>query len=129
MHLIYPNNVPEEPKSPKEQINDFVAKYSADIPDFKAKERIVSTEGAVVLLTGSTGSLGSHILAFLLASPAVRKVYTLDRGVDSKDRLKSSFTQRGLPVDSLQSDKLVALVGDLSKSDLGLGESVLKEVC
>lgn len=111
-----------------EQITDLVAKYSADFPDFTNQLKAVELDAAVVLLTGSTGNLGSHILASLLASSRVRKVFTLDRGTSPRDRLKASFKDRGLALDLLQSAKLVTLTGDLAKSDLGLGVQVLQEV-
>ena len=128
VHLVYSDRTEERPKSHVEQITNLVAKYSADFPDFTTQLRAVELDAAVVLLTGSTGNLGSHILASLLESSRVRKVFTLDRGTSPRDRLKASFKDRRLALDLLQSAKLVTLTGDIAKSDLGLDVQVLQEV-
>ncbi|KAH8102700.1 hypothetical protein BXZ70DRAFT_929500 [Cristinia sonorae] len=130
VHLIDPTKVPEQPKSPQDQILDYVQKYSSDLPDFRGLKAREDGAGVVVLLTGSTGSLGSHILAALLADDKVSKVFTVDRGSESTvgERLRKSFEDRGLPVDLLKSEKLVATIGDLSKADLGLQEDTLNDV-
>ncbi|KAJ8701439.1 hypothetical protein PTI98_000222 [Pleurotus ostreatus] len=81
-----------------------------------------SDAGTIVLLTGSTGGLGSHILSGLLKSSAVATVYTLNRpGISAvSERQTRSFRDRGLDASLLDSKKLVSLEGDLTKSDLGL---------
>ncbi|KDQ22257.1 putative long-chain acyl-CoA synthetases domain synthetase [Pleurotus ostreatus PC15] len=81
-----------------------------------------SDDGTIVLLTGSTGGLGSHILSGLLKSSAVATVYTLNRpGISAiSERQTRSFRDRGLDTSLLDSKKLVSLEGDLTKSDLGL---------
>ncbi|KAM0344837.1 hypothetical protein ACHAPU_007219 [Fusarium lateritium] len=66
-----------------------------------------------ILLTGSTGSLGSVILNRLLASPLVGVVYCLVR---SKDKAIAKFKDMGLS----PSIKLQVLQGDLSDPGLGL---------
>ena len=47
-------------------IDDFIAKYAANLPIIQPTSE-VSKERIVVFLTGSTGSIGSYILAGLLA--------------------------------------------------------------
>ncbi|TCD66635.1 putative NRPS-like protein biosynthetic cluster [Steccherinum ochraceum] len=111
-----------------EQIQELFEKYSKDLPDFSSKIPPNLAQGRVVLITGATGNLGSHILAALVQSPTVKRVYTVDRGPQPADRLRSSFQDRSLPVRLLESEKLVICIGDLSKPDLGLSEKVLKEV-
>ena len=49
-----------------------------------------------VVLTGSTGSLGSYLLDYLLASPQVSKVICLNRGHNSEERQKTVNISRGL---------------------------------
>ncbi|TCD64926.1 putative PKS/NRPS-like protein biosynthetic cluster [Steccherinum ochraceum] len=123
VQLIHPERALNGHVSGPAQIMDFVERYSADLPTPK-----VRADGAVVLLTGSTGNLGSHILAALLQSSDVKAVYTLDRGIASEQRLKASFFDRGLSVDLLQSDRLTTCSGDLSQTDLGLNAQVLEEI-
>ena len=126
VRLIDPKNTVAEPVSPSQEIEEMIAKYSANLPTFRQGEKF-SGEYAV-LLTGSTGSLGSHILTNLLQNPKVGRVFTLDRASNPRERLAESFNLRGLPVDELKSDKLTCLVRDLSKPGLGLDAPTLQNV-
>ena len=50
----------------------------------------------VVLLRGSTGSLGSYILDALISNSNISKVYCLTRGEDGQARQTASFMDKGL---------------------------------
>ena len=52
-----------------------------------------------ILLTGSTGSLGSYILHNLVQDPDVVRVYCLNRTFDAKERQTKINTTRGLSTD------------------------------
>ena len=107
----------------------MIAKYADDIPEVALKPTV--SKDLVVLLTGSTGSLGSHLLATFLQDSRVQKVYTLDRGSQSEDvktRQKASFEDKGLSVELLLSEKLVALKARYEEPTFGLDEDVLDEV-
>ena len=80
-------------------------------------------EGHVIVLTGSTGSLGAHILALLLTRPDVRNVYCLVRGENPQQRVLEALRQRNLSVPGTM--HLVALNSDLSRKDLGLSPKIL----
>lgn len=82
----------------------------------------------VVVLTGSTGGIGAHLLAVLLEEPKITKVYTLNRGNHVVHRQKVSFEDKQLPVDLLDTPKLTQLAADLSREDLGLEPDILNEV-
>ena len=83
----------------------------------------------VVLLTGSTGNIGSHILASLLSESRITRVYTLDRpSPDPKLRLKTAFIDRNLPLDLLDYQKLVCLTGDVGKTRFDVHEVQYNEV-
>lgn len=56
-------------------VGDFVEQYSIKSSDSMANPK----DGAVVLLTGSTGSLGTYLLAHLAAAPNVTRVICLNR--------------------------------------------------
>ncbi len=88
------------------------------------------TRGAVALLTGSSGGLGSFILSNLLKNDHVAMVYTLNRaGVSSiNQRQRKSFEECGLDTSLLDSRKLVSLEGDLTRPDLGLQSAVYDNV-
>ncbi|PYI21028.1 acetyl-CoA synthetase-like protein [Aspergillus violaceofuscus CBS 115571] len=52
--------------------------------------------GITVVLTGSTGDLGSRLLHQLLQIPSVADIYCLNRSADAADRQVNSFHERGL---------------------------------
>jgi thioester reductase-like protein len=84
----------------------------------------------VVLLTGSTGGLGSHILEILLGLASVERVYAFNRHgrMPVSRRQTAAFVDRALDVKLLLSEKLMYLEGDTTKSDLGLPPGVWKTV-
>ncbi len=84
-----------------------------------------SHKGLTVLLTGSTGSLGSYILDLLLADSRVSKVYSLNRGPDSEIRQCSLNTSKGL---SNKFEKATFLAASVAKPLLGLDEDVYQEM-
>ncbi|THG99107.1 hypothetical protein EW026_g3199 [Hermanssonia centrifuga] len=105
----------------------LVEKYTANLPVQTGQSQ--STDGVVVLLTGSTGNIGSHILAALLADNRISKVYTLNRASStSEDRLATAFRDRDLPVALLSHPKLRSLAGDLSQDNFGLEQSIYTEI-
>ncbi|KAJ7496484.1 putative aminoadipate reductase, partial [Mycena latifolia] len=108
-------------------IDEMIAKYSEgfDEPIVQPKTATPSG-GAVVLLTGSTGGLGSHLLEILLRLASVERVYAFNRAgrASVSDRQKDAFVDRALDVELLSSKKLVYLEGDTSKADLGLPAKV-----
>ncbi|KAF7358095.1 putative polyketide synthase [Mycena venus] len=79
----------------------------------------------VVLLTGSTGALGSHILAHLLANDRIQLVYALNRkapdGIPTvADRQQTALENQGLPPTLLNSPKLKIIEGDFCADDFGI---------
>ncbi|KAF7562315.1 hypothetical protein G7046_g1833 [Stylonectria norvegica] len=76
----------------------------------------------VVVLTGSTGSLGTYLLGRLLSQPDVSRVYCLNRSADAQIRQKLAFQDRGLDVSNFD-NKVVFLAVDLTKTHFGLAPS------
>ena len=74
-----------------------------------------------VVLTGSTGSLGSYLLDYLLASPRVSKVICLNRGHNSEERQKTVNISRGLI--SEWEGRAIFLGIELGKPRLGLDDA------
>lgn len=103
------------------KMEEMLAKYSEDLPKASANGVDVGECGdkLTVVLTGSTGSLGSYLLDALLASDRVSKVICLNRGAQSEDKQKKSNASRGL-VTEWGKDKVQFLTTDLSKPHLGL---------
>ena len=90
------------------------------------------TSSVAVLLTGSTGHLGSDILEILLKDARVERIFTLDRegkGAAPRSRQRARWADKGLDEQLLESPKLVVLCGDLSAPKFGLDKEVYDEVC
>ncbi|KAL8666683.1 MAG: hypothetical protein Q9202_001221 [Teloschistes flavicans] len=79
----------------------------------------------VVVLTGATGGLGSHLLSQLSSSRSIAKVYCLLRGADPLSRLQKSLQDRKL---SFETSKAHAVTADLSQPLLGLSEATYSEI-
>lgn len=97
------------------EMEAMVEKYSQEYPTHNPSPEY--GHGEAVLLTGSTGALGSYILELLLLDDSVRKVYALNRKESSfsrtvKDRQKVAFVERGLNINLLESQKLIFVEGD-----------------
>ncbi|KAK4186651.1 hypothetical protein QBC35DRAFT_412198 [Podospora australis] len=75
-----------------------------------------------VILTGSTGSLGSYILDALNRDPNVSKIICLNRSDNAEERQLAIAGQRGLTVPS--PSRVDFFKADLSKAYLGLSEGV-----
>jgi len=126
-------------RNPVMRIEEMIKKYSFPKPlDVNFSPATVDGDSGtadrniMVLLTGSTGHLGSQVLQNLLLNSAIYRVYTFNRPSSSKSQLErhlDRFRDKGLDLSVLQSNKWTPLEGDLSKKELGLSESVYKEVC
>lgn len=117
--------------SAKDAINKMIEKYSVGLGDFVPSSD-QPTAGAVVLLTGSTGGLGSQLLEPLLRNPGVRKVYAYNRPSKPPatvlERQKDAFEDRGLDGALLHSEKLVFVEGNSALPKLGLEDNLFEEV-
>ncbi|THH15912.1 hypothetical protein EW146_g4654 [Bondarzewia mesenterica] len=102
----------------------MLAKYVSGFPAHKPTPGVAdaASPDEVVLLTGSTGRLGCHILAQLVARSSVKKVYALNRGAsmeDLKERQLAALKTWGLG-HVMESEKVTLVVADLAKSDFGI---------
>lgn len=82
--------------------------------------------GLQILLTGPTGSLGSHLFHQLLNDARVGHIYLLVRGTSAEaclGRVTKALTRRGLGIPSNLSSKTTILSCKLSESHLGLSSS------
>ncbi|CAN8106459.1 unnamed protein product [Discula destructiva] len=76
-----------------------------------------SNQKSSVLLTGSTGSLGSYILDPLVRNSNVTRVICLNRGPGSHERLQKIQAAKGL---GALPSTVTCVEGDLSKDHFGL---------
>jgi thioester reductase-like protein len=97
--------------------------YGEDLPMSARDPREANAENTVVLLTGSTGSLGSYILDALQKNHNISRIYCLNRGPESRNRQEKSRLKRGL---SGITDKVQCLDSDMTKAFFGLSRSDYK---
>jgi hypothetical protein len=109
-------------------IGAMISKYSASWPSHESVAQPVST-GASVLISGTTGNLGCHLLARCLQLDNIETIYALNRpsARASRDGHVSLFKERALPVDLLQSHKIVFLESSMTQKQLGLAEQMFHE--
>ena len=110
------------------EMRALLDKYAADLPTPNWKPATAGGEGGTVLITGSTGRLGSHLLSLLLQRGDVRRVYALNRGENGRERQLEAFGMWKLDTGLLKDDKVVFYAMDTTKKDLGLGKEVYEEV-
>ena len=109
-----------------EKMKRLYETHVMDLPTTARKACPKSQDGLTVIITGSTGSLGSYILDTLINDSQVAKVYCLNRGPGSADRQQASQANKGLR--SLPVDKVTCLDADLSKPRLGLSTALYREL-
>ena len=112
----------------------MVHKYTADFPVFLPGQMSTSSNpGDVILVTGTTGSLGCHLLVQLALSPEVRRVYAFNRPSSNGDairhRQEKALLERGLNAEILELGQVVMVEGDLARPKFGLPVDVFDELC
>jgi len=102
----------EDPvKSTFQLAEDIIAKYTRDLPQ----------DGDSVIVTGTTGSLGTYLLDTLVKNPTVKRIYCFNRSGDAEERQRAAFKTKGL-TEIWPAKKVHFLTADLSKPDFGLGQ-------
>ena len=118
-------------KTAVEIIEETIAKYGFSGKVVNASNR--KDDGVVVILTGSTGYLGSQVLEGLLKDQRITKVYALNRpgrdGDSVAERHRKRFSEKGLDESLLKSAKLTFLETDSAAENLGLDDATYAEVC
>ncbi|RYP00943.1 hypothetical protein DL764_006344 [Monosporascus ibericus] len=100
----------------KQKMQTLYNLHAANMP-ISARKAEKPAGGLVILLTGSTGSLGSYTLDSLLKDTRTSRVYCLNRGPRSLERQKKSQATKGLqPLP----EKVRCLDADLSSPYFGL---------
>ncbi|KAI1154381.1 putative NRPS-like enzyme [Nemania diffusa] len=93
-------------------------KYVESLPLTKETRSVTRTGGWVVLLTGSTGSLGSYILNELQADNGIKRIICLDRSADAAERHRQTGPNRGL--DNIDPSRVKFFKANLANPQLGL---------
>ena len=103
------------------RIGAFLEEYQEKI------DRIpISPPNRVVILTGSTGALGSHILHTLLAQ-SITHIYCLNRATDSLALQEQRNQSYGLET-QLDARRVTFLTANLSQENLGLQQEILHKL-
>lgn len=109
-------------------LEGFIDTYSLQQPNVNGVHN-----SATVLLTGGTGSLGSHFLAHLTRDPAVRRIVCLNRPSigkqDPYDRQAVALTSKGLSVSPEEWSKVTVFETNTSSPKLGLLEADYTWLC
>ncbi len=90
-----------------------------------ASESVAAAAPREILLTGSTGWVGGHVLAELLHQTTAR-IHCLVRrraGTESKTRLLETLRDWGIDVDPVWRERVVIIEGDLAQSRFGLDQT------
>ncbi|KAF5360057.1 hypothetical protein D9758_007606 [Tetrapyrgos nigripes] len=104
-------------------VKAMVEKYTRDLPAKSAPTAAATSDSEVVLITGTTGTLGTYLLGRLLQDPRAKTVYALNRGKNLAERQREAFQDKGVDVSLLQNGKLCLLEGDTTEPKLGLSDS------
>ncbi|TGO38906.1 hypothetical protein BHYA_0064g00020 [Botrytis hyacinthi] len=111
--------------SRQQVINDSLAEYKTTLDSVNANGAQSNGVGGVndenkksVVLTGSTGALGSYILENLLRSSCVAHIFCLNR-VAGKELQMERSRAHGLPTE-FSEDRVTFLHADLSQESFGL---------
>ncbi|RAL16033.1 acetyl-CoA synthetase-like protein [Aspergillus homomorphus CBS 101889] len=81
-----------------------------------------------VILTGSTGQLGTYILSSLLQSPSIKHIHCLNRNDRAQDKQSERLAAYGLAALSEHESHVSFHSADLSRSDLGLQHEILTQL-
>ncbi|GME26036.1 Ochratoxin a non-ribosomal peptide synthetase [Neofusicoccum parvum] len=110
--------------SREEVMADMVEKYTETLPQTPSTAAVSPMpERQTFVLTGSTGALGNFILQELIASPAVERIYCLNRSdsATASARQAQSFAERGVLADF---EKVAFLRTDFSQPRFGLAPDI-----
>lgn len=108
-------------------MSDLVEKYTANLPE-KSTPKSASKDGlATVILTGSTGSLGSYLLEYLLSDVQVQHIFCLNRSANGHERQIKVNKSRGLTTE-LSPARVTFYQSDLSQPCFGLGQSAYEKM-
>jgi thioester reductase-like protein len=111
------------------RLRALLDKYSSTFaPDLSSVNKQPVNNGELfVVLTGSTGSLGSYLLDRILAHPRVAKIYCLNRSSNSKERQIQTASFPKLDT-NLSTDRVEFLHGQCGKPSFELDVEKYKEL-
>lgn len=122
------NGTQSEDEQQQEAMAAIHRKYTQDLTKAIANRPDPGNENQVVILTGSTGMLGSYLLDLMGRNHRVSKIICLNRAADGgRAQQLKALADRGLDVGLLDS-KVEFYHADLSKPDLGLSAVIYQRL-
>lgn len=108
---------------------ELVAKYGKKFSTHRGSGSAPKDD--VILITGSTGAIGSNVLAELAKAKKVTKIYALTRklAISSLERQKDAMQSRGLKPSLVNDNRITVIDGDITRPGLGLSSEMFDEVC
>ena len=113
-----------EAKDPTAELAQLLESYQKKIDLIPASTVPAVPAGpATIMVTGTTGALGSYVVNRLLQLPEseVVRIYCFNRAKDAKARQVKNCAARGLSTD-IPDGRVVFLDGDLAKPNFGLAD-------
>ena len=114
------------------EMEHLVSKYSSNFPTHVASPSLDPTPERVILVTGSSGTLGIAILNKLLQQDTFTRVYAFNRppklAQTSLEKHIAAFECRRFDTSLLATDRLVFLEGTLDQLHFGLPSNVYHKV-
>jgi hypothetical protein len=113
------------------EMDKMISKYTHAFPKHLGSG--ASSGSEVVLITGTTGAIGTSMLAQLADLSSVTRVYAFNRASPDgsptlRERQAASLMARGYDADILDQETIVLVEGDQSKHDLGISAKLYEEV-
>lgn len=111
-----------------EKMERLFSKTVKDLPDYRrCVPRAPSTASRCIMLTGSTGYIGSHVLRVLLASPRISLIYCLNRARSAKGGQRAGQTAKVSCTEG-SLDRVRFLTCDVAKEKFGLESKLYEEM-
>ncbi|KAE8449261.1 hypothetical protein EG329_008428 [Mollisiaceae sp. DMI_Dod_QoI] len=98
------NGVPDPKPSTTEITNQILCRLKKELTSWPRRDTSKiwpEVQQDVVLLTGTSGSLGTALLETLSSSPRISKIYAMVRGPNNASKLCASLQKRGLGTEML----------------------------
>ena len=98
-------------------------KFTHDLPTELSERKFLLDKSKLnVLLTGSTGSLGLHLLRVLLDDPKISKIFCLNRSANGKEIQQSRIENLGLN-ENINTPRVNFIQVNYGQSQLGLADA------
>lgn len=107
-------------------MESLLDKYVQTLPVDNQRRQLPVTQGTTVLLTGSTGSLGSYLLNELSNDSKVQHIICLDRTSSAAERHRETAPKRGLT--PLDPERVEFFKANLADPQLGLENEVYERL-